>query len=66
MHVDRRRLLRNAALALGVAAIPWRSWAETDTKTRLILLGTKGGPSAAPTTGRHLPEIGRASCRERV
>jgi ribonuclease BN (tRNA processing enzyme) len=55
MQIDRRRLLRNAAVALGVAAMPWRGWAAEDGKTRLILLGTKGGPSASPFTGRHLP-----------
>jgi ribonuclease BN (tRNA processing enzyme) len=54
-HLDRRRFIGGAAALAALAAIPRRGLAQAQAKTRLILLGTKGGPSAAPMTGRHLP-----------
>jgi ribonuclease BN (tRNA processing enzyme) len=52
----RRRefLKRAAATALLLPTAPPILRARAADKTRLILLGTKGGPSAALTTGRHL------------
>ena len=58
MHVDRRVLLSAAGSCLAAAAWPrLAEGAENDaSRTRLILLGTKGGPSRTPTTvDRHLP-----------
>jgi ribonuclease BN (tRNA processing enzyme) len=54
-HLDRRRFLGGAAAFATIAAAPCRALAQAAAKTRLILLGTKGGPSAATMTGRHLP-----------
>ena len=55
-QLGRRRFI--GAAASGVAAL-WLgsapASAQTPAKTRLILLGTKGGPSVATNTGRHLP-----------
>jgi len=55
-QLGRRRFLGSAAA--GVAALllgPAHSPAQAAAKTRLILLGTKGGPSISTNTGRHLP-----------
>jgi ribonuclease BN (tRNA processing enzyme) len=54
-HLDRRRFLAGTAALSTLASMPGRASAQAQSKTRLILLGTKGGPSAAPMTGRHLP-----------
>lgn len=55
--VERRRFLGGAAALAGLGVLARRGLAQAPAaeKTRLILLGTKGGPSAAPMTGRHLP-----------
>lgn len=49
--IDRRQLLLgSAALAAGVMA-PWRGFAAQTKKTKLVLLGTQGGPNALPERG---------------
>jgi ribonuclease BN (tRNA processing enzyme) len=56
MHLNRRDFV--SAAGSGVVAWLWphRSESAEDGRTRLILLGTKGGPSRTPTaTDRHLP-----------
>src|SRR5258708_23938644 len=55
-QLGRRRFLGSAA-AGGAALLlsSAHSSAQAAAKTRLILLGTKGGPSISTNTGRHLP-----------
>ena len=58
MHVDRRGFLNAAGCSIAAAAWPRPARAADDaaSRTRLILLGTKGGPSRTPTAiDRHLP-----------
>jgi ribonuclease BN (tRNA processing enzyme) len=58
MRVDRRGFLGAAGSCLAAAAWPGLARGADDDKsrTRLILLGTKGGPSRTPTAvDRHLP-----------
>ncbi|AIF49288.1 beta-lactamase [Dyella japonica A8] len=53
-HVTRRRLLQAAGLAIAAGALsPWRVRADTSRRSRLILLGTAGGPT--PKADRAAP-----------
>ena len=58
MDVDRRSFLTAAGVCFAATVRPRLTKAADDTvsRTRLILLGTKGGPSRTPTSvDRHLP-----------
>ena len=58
MRVNRRGFLSAAGVCLAAAAWPKRAKGADDaaSRARLILLGTKGGPSRTPTAvDRHLP-----------
>lgn len=49
INLERRRWLQAAGMSLGFAALPLSLHAASTSRSRLILLGTAGGPTPKPT-----------------